>query len=88
MGMFGYIKIPDVILSLVSPEKLNWTHTFDTHCIFSQKHVLYVHKYCKNVLVLQKHLTEGLQSVKKSLVVSSCDPALVAPSSYLFSDQG
>ena len=33
MGMFGYSKIPDVILSLVSPEKLNWTHTFDTHCI-------------------------------------------------------
>ena len=33
MGMFGYFKIPDVILFLVSPEKLNWTRTFDTHCM-------------------------------------------------------
>ena len=33
MSMFGYFKIPDVILSPISPEKLNWTHTFDTHCM-------------------------------------------------------
>ena len=33
MGMFGYFKIPDVILTLASSQKLNWTHYFDTHCI-------------------------------------------------------
>ena len=32
MGMFGYFKIPDVILTLASSQKLNWTHSFDTHC--------------------------------------------------------
>ena len=36
MGMFGYFKIPDVILSLGSSQKLNWTHTFDTHCSSSK----------------------------------------------------
>ena len=34
MGMFGYFKIPDVILTLASSQTLNWTHSFDTHCIF------------------------------------------------------
>ena len=34
MDMFEYFKIPDVILSQVSSQKLNWTHTFDTHCIY------------------------------------------------------
>ena len=33
MAMFGYFKIPDTILSLVSVQKLDWTRTFDTHCI-------------------------------------------------------
>ena len=33
MCMFGYLKTPDIILSLVSSRKLDWTHTFDTHCI-------------------------------------------------------
>ena len=33
MSMFGYFKIPDVILTLASSQKLNWTHSFDTHCI-------------------------------------------------------
>ena len=37
MDMFEYFKIPDVILSQVSSQKLNWTHTFDTHCIV-EKH--------------------------------------------------
>ena len=31
--MFGYLKTPNVILFLVSSQKLDWTHTFDTHCI-------------------------------------------------------
>ena len=33
--MFGYFKIPGVILSLGSSQKLNWTHTFDTHCKYT-----------------------------------------------------
>ena len=37
MGMFGYLKIPDVILSLVSSQKFNWTHIFNTHCSFLNK---------------------------------------------------
>ena len=28
--MFGCTKIPDIILSLLSSQKLDWTHTFDT----------------------------------------------------------
>ena len=32
MCIFGYLKTPDIILSLVSSRKLDWTHTFDTHC--------------------------------------------------------
>ena len=32
MCMFGYLKTLDIILSLVSSRKLDWTHTFDTHC--------------------------------------------------------
>ena len=30
--MFGYLKTPDIMLSIVSSKKLDWTHTFDTHC--------------------------------------------------------
>ena len=26
------LKITDIILSLVSSKKLDWTHTFGTHC--------------------------------------------------------
>ena len=37
IGMSECFKIPDVILSLVSSQNLNWTHTFDTHCIV-EKH--------------------------------------------------
>ena len=33
MCMFGYLKTTDIILPLVSSRKLDWTHTFDTHCI-------------------------------------------------------
>ena len=33
VSMFGYFKIPDVILTLASSQKLNWTRSFDTHCI-------------------------------------------------------
>ena len=33
MCMFVYLKTPDTILPLVSSRKLDWTHTFDTHCI-------------------------------------------------------
>ena len=32
MCMFGYLKTPDIMLSIVSSQKLDWTHTFDTHC--------------------------------------------------------
>ena len=32
MCIFGYLKTPDIILPLVSSRKLDWTHTFDTHC--------------------------------------------------------
>ena len=35
MCMFGYLKTPDIILPLVSSRKLDWTHTFDTHCMLS-----------------------------------------------------
>ena len=34
MCIFGYLKIPDIILSLVSSQKLDWTQTFGTYCIF------------------------------------------------------
>ena len=33
--MFGYLKTPDIMLSIVSSKKLDWTHTFDTYCISS-----------------------------------------------------
>ena len=33
MCMFGYLKTPDIMLSIVSSQKLDWTHTFDTHCM-------------------------------------------------------
>ena len=32
MCTFGYLKIPDIILSLVSSQKLDWTQTFGTYC--------------------------------------------------------
>ena len=35
MCIVGYLKIPDKILSLVSSQKLDWTHTFGTYCIFA-----------------------------------------------------
>ena len=42
MCMFGYLKTPDIILPLVSSRNLDWTHTFDTHCIYQHgKNVLY-----------------------------------------------
>ena len=34
MCVFRYLKTPDIILSLVSLKKLNWTHSIDTHCIY------------------------------------------------------
>ena len=34
MCVFGYLKIPDIILCLVSSQKLDWTHTFGTYCIY------------------------------------------------------
>ena len=27
------LKTPDIMLSIVFSKKLDWTHTFDTHCI-------------------------------------------------------
>ena len=33
MCIFGHLKIPDIILSLVSSQKLDWTQTFGTYCI-------------------------------------------------------
>ena len=35
MCMFGYLKTPDIILSLVvlvSSQKLDWTQNFETYC--------------------------------------------------------
>ena len=32
--IFGYLKIPDIILSLVSSQELDWTHTFGTYYIY------------------------------------------------------
>ena len=34
MCTFGYLKTLDIILSLVYLQKLDWTHTFDTHYIY------------------------------------------------------
>ena len=34
MCIFGYLKIPDIILSLVSSQKLDWTQTFGTYYIY------------------------------------------------------
>ena len=31
--MFGYLKTPDIMLSIVFSKKMDWTHTFDTHCM-------------------------------------------------------
>ena len=39
--IFGYLKTPDIILSLVSSRKLDWTHTFDTHCIVHRFRLLF-----------------------------------------------
>ena len=33
MCTFGYLKIPDIILSLSLSQKLDWTHTFGTYYI-------------------------------------------------------
>ena len=33
MCVFRYLNTPDIILSLVSLKKMDWTHSFDTHCI-------------------------------------------------------
>ena len=30
--MFRHLKTPDIILFLVSSQKLHWTRTFDTYC--------------------------------------------------------
>ena len=39
MCVFRYLKTPDIILSLVSLKKLNWTHSFDTHCTVAEIHL-------------------------------------------------
>ena len=36
MCTFGYLKMPDIILSLVSSQKLDWTHTFGTYSTIQQ----------------------------------------------------
>ena len=40
MCMFGFLKIPDIILSLVSSQKMDWTYTFDTHCTLAKSDIL------------------------------------------------
>ena len=42
MCMFGFLKTPDVILSLVSSQKLEWTRTFDTYCVQCVKCATYL----------------------------------------------
>ena len=39
MCVFGYLKIPDIILCLVSSQKLDWTHTFGTYCITKKEYI-------------------------------------------------
>ena len=59
MCMFGYLKTPDIILPLVSSRKLDWTHTFDTHCIFR---LYFVVRQCIKYLV---SLLSSLHSYNK-----------------------
>ena len=40
MCMFGYLKTSDIMLSIVSSQKLDWTHIFDTHCIYIYIYIL------------------------------------------------
>ena len=47
MCTFGYLKTLDIILSLLSLQKLDWTRTFDTHC------TLHVHNLYSNWLSIR-----------------------------------
>ena len=58
MCMFGYLKTPDVILSLVSSQKLDWTHTFDTHCNLSKYYDNILQNGCMRLLIFQFILDE------------------------------
>ena len=54
MSMFRYLKTPDIILSLVSSKKLDWTHTvinLITVCAPSNWHVLILTAACIIYLV-------------------------------------
>ena len=51
MCMLGYLKTPNVILFLVSSQKLDWTHTFDTHCIQAMLNLL-KHVPCMNTIYI------------------------------------
>ena len=56
--MFGYLKTPDIMLSIVSLKKLDWTHTFDTHCNWQIKYTLkyvLIFKYCFKQFLYNKH---------------------------------
>ena len=53
MRTFGYLKIPDIILSLVSLQKLDWTQTFGTYCTVAEKALiqfLYFHYMQQNIV--------------------------------------
>ena len=50
MCIFGYLKTPDIILSLVSARKLDWTHTFDTHCILTNVAAVHVQTFLSTKL--------------------------------------
>ena len=51
--MFGYLKTPDIILSIVSSKKLDWTHTFDTHCTTNRnKKVVHFYFFSVNLFSL------------------------------------
>ena len=52
MCMFRYLKIPDIILSLVSSKILDWTHIFYTHRTLDylvRKHLYKLIMYSKAV---------------------------------------
>ena len=55
--MFGYSKTPDIMLFIVSSQKLDWTHTFDTHCMQKRYRKFYFCYYFSVVLAGASELT-------------------------------
>ena len=66
--MFRYLKTPDIISSLVSSKKLDWTHTFGTYCILIHQNYPATH------LVPAKR-----DHVNRSLDVKALDQTIAQP---------